>query len=220
MIVHPNFDCFCKPGNRIVGIQLSCGDEAMVIEAGKRLKTVIVKKESIDHAGAFLQQLPEKPKENLSLREAINQLRDQLKAALIKGYSYEDLAKMLTGKGIDISPSTLKNYVPSGKRQAAKELAMATAPKTRRKKIDAETLIAEEPVAPTVPIEDDEEPAELAPAKPVRGRGRSAAKTKTESVSQSTPDVATTTKRTRTRRASTPQTSARSTASKGRRKTS
>jgi hypothetical protein len=220
MIVHPNFDCFCKPGNRIVVIQLSCGDEAMVIEAGKRLKTVIVKKESIDHAGAFLQQLPEKPKENLSLREAINQLRDQLKAALIKGYSYEDLAKMLTGKGIDISPSTLKNYVPSGKRQAAKEQAMAAAPKTRRKRIGADTLVSEETAAPVAPVEDDEETAELPPAKPARGRGRStAAKTKTDSVSQSTPEVATTTRQTRTRRTSTPQPSPR-TAGKGRRKTS
>lgn len=88
---------------------------------GKRPKTSIVSQESVEQAGAFLAELPEKPKENLSLREAVTQLQDQIKAALAKGYSYDDVANILRDRGIDISASTLKNYVPAGKRQATKE---------------------------------------------------------------------------------------------------
>ncbi|MBD2090842.1 hypothetical protein H6F67_13380 [Microcoleus sp. FACHB-1515] len=93
----------------------------MMSATGKRPKTSIVSQKSVEQAGAFLAELPEKPKEKLSLREAITQIQDQIKAALAKGYSYEDIAKILGDRGIDISASTLKNYVPAGKRQATKE---------------------------------------------------------------------------------------------------
>ncbi|MBW4518153.1 MAG: hypothetical protein KME16_00265 [Scytolyngbya sp. HA4215-MV1] len=234
---------FANQGIELLEYSLTCGDAAMVIEAGKRLKTVIVKKESIEYASTFLQQLPEKPKENLSLREAINQLRDQLKAALIKGYSYEDLAKMLTGKGIEISPSTLKNYVPSGKRQAAKEQAAAVPTKSRRTKktegdtsasgqadLDLGTPIAEIDIAAPTPAVDTAEPAEPEPPKPARGRGKaatasnSAAKTKAESNAKAAPEAAPVTRQTRSRRSSVSKpaakTNARSTATRTRKKTS
>lgn len=93
----------------------------MMSATGKRPKTSIVSQELVEQAGAFLAELPEKPKEKLSLREAITQIQDQIKAALAKGYSYEDIAKILGDRGIDISASTLKNYVPAGRRQATKE---------------------------------------------------------------------------------------------------
>ncbi|NEQ28918.1 MAG: hypothetical protein F6K28_60225 [Microcoleus sp. SIO2G3] len=93
----------------------------MMSATGKRPKTSSVSQKSVEQAGAFLAELPEKPKENLSLREAVAQLQDQIKAALAKGYSYEDVAQILGDRGIDISASTLKNYVPAGKRQATKD---------------------------------------------------------------------------------------------------
>ncbi|MBM0743060.1 hypothetical protein JOY44_15840 [Phormidium sp. CLA17] len=104
----------------------------MVEVAEKRSKTVAVKQASIGNTSAFLQSLPEKPKEDLSLREAIDQLREPLRAALSRGYTYFELAEMLTEKGIKISAFTLKNYVPSGKRRANKEKEAAAKVGTRR----------------------------------------------------------------------------------------
>jgi len=89
----------------------------MEVATRKRPRTVIVSREVVDAAGTFLSQLPDKPKQEMSLREAINQMRDSIQVALVKGYTYYDLAAMLADKGIAISPATLKNYVPSGKRQ-------------------------------------------------------------------------------------------------------
>ncbi|MDJ0648100.1 MAG: hypothetical protein QNJ60_05280 [Xenococcaceae cyanobacterium MO_188.B19] len=58
-----------------------------------------------------LGQLKEKPKEELTLRESIYFLRDKIKSALKKGYSYQDLSGILEEQGILISASTLKQYL-------------------------------------------------------------------------------------------------------------
>lgn len=86
----------------------------------KRTRATIVSPEAVEQATILLEELPEKPRENLSLREAVKQMQDSLKAALAKGYSYEELAQMLAKQGIQISAFTLKNYVPSGKRSITK----------------------------------------------------------------------------------------------------
>ncbi|MBW4635420.1 MAG: hypothetical protein KME30_27060 [Iphinoe sp. HA4291-MV1] len=58
-----------------------------------------------------LEQLEEKPKEELSLRESIYFLRDKLHSALKKGYSYQDLSALLEQQGILVSAATLKQYL-------------------------------------------------------------------------------------------------------------
>ncbi|VEP12906.1 conserved hypothetical protein [Hyella patelloides LEGE 07179] len=58
-----------------------------------------------------LGQLKEKPKSELTLRESIYFLRDKLKSALKKGYSYQDLSSILEEQEILISASTLKQYL-------------------------------------------------------------------------------------------------------------
>ena len=58
-----------------------------------------------------LGQLKEKPKSELTLRESIYFLRDKLKSALKKGYSYQDLSEILEEQDILISASTLKQYL-------------------------------------------------------------------------------------------------------------
>jgi hypothetical protein len=105
----------------------------MAVVTNRRPRTTLVKKADVDHVGQFLQELPEKPKEDLSLREAVSDLRTFIQAALAKGYTYDELATILSAKGIEISPSTLKNYVPSGKRQASRE--KQTVPKIKAKRI-------------------------------------------------------------------------------------
>jgi hypothetical protein len=97
----------------------------------KVIRATIVKPETIEHTKTALQALPEKPKEGLSLREAVNRLQEPLRAALNRGYNYEDLAKMLTDRGIKISTATLKNYVPSGKRSGFQTKPRATKPSNK-----------------------------------------------------------------------------------------
>lgn len=104
-----------------------------------------VTQQSIEQASTALAQLPEKPKTNWSLREAINQLQGTISTALQRGYSYQEVAEMLGEQGIRISPASLKSYLAAGSRDAGE------APKRRRaaaKKTSAEK-VATLPEAPT-----------------------------------------------------------------------
>ncbi|MBL1179399.1 hypothetical protein [Pantanalinema sp. GBBB05] len=94
-----------------------------------------VKQAAIDDAQLALQALPDKPKEKLSLKEAVEKLKAPLQAALAKGYSYQELAMMLKENDIVISAATLKNYVPVGKR-AAKNQVTSTKPRRGAKKAE------------------------------------------------------------------------------------
>ncbi len=134
----------------------------MSLAPRKRTRATTVSPEAVEQAASFLEELPDKPKEDLSLREAVGQMQDSLKAALAKGYSYEELAQMLGNQGIQISAFTLKNYVPSGKRSITKG-------KPRKsKKDDAEA---------TGEVIDLKLPTEApAEAQPTRGRRASSAK--------------------------------------------
>lgn len=117
----------------------------MAAATSKRLKTASVKHASLEQTGAFLQALPEKPKEELSLKEAIAQLQDPIRAALAKGYSYQELAAMLAETGIHISAFTLKNYVPSGKRRSNKEQSAAKTTSRPGRKANAELATEADP---------------------------------------------------------------------------
>ncbi|MBD2461315.1 hypothetical protein H6G89_09675 [Oscillatoria sp. FACHB-1407] len=95
----------------------------------KKRSSVTVSKTSIDQATQTLQSLPEKPKQGWSLREAIDQMNDVISAAISKGYSYEELVELLRGQGIEISVSSLKNYLTRSKRESS---AAAPAKATRK----------------------------------------------------------------------------------------
>lgn len=160
---------------------------------GKRTAAA-VKQASIEGTSAFLESLPDKPKEDLSLREAIDQMRDSVRSALSKGYTYQELAAMLTEKGIKISAFTLKNYVPSGRRRSAKEQApeKTTTRRTRKAKEESpeETAVdvADESRDESTSAKNESNgavskpEAEKTPAKSTRGQG-AAAKSKASSES-------------------------------------
>jgi hypothetical protein len=116
----------------------------MATKTGGGPRIVNVKHASVDQARSFLETLPEKEKENFSLREAVDKLRDQIQAVLAKGYSYQELSAMLSDKGIKISAATLKNYVPSGRRQAKnKDGSIRLKSKRTRKDQPDEAAIAQ-----------------------------------------------------------------------------
>lgn len=174
----------------------------------KRSKTMSVRKTSVDQASTFLQNLPEKIKENVSLREAVDRLQEPIKAALAKGYSYDDLSMMLSDKGVEISASTLKNYVPSGKRQTAKEQTPAAKPRTRRIR-NQDGILASRPTKPvadqTVPESKALPEADIAPAKSTRRQTRSTTAAKETAGTKKTSAVKTGARSTRAKSTISPQ---------------
>jgi hypothetical protein len=141
-----------------------------MVVATRRSKSVTIQPKIVTTASSFLEELPAKPKENFSLREAVDQLRDPLKTALGKGYSYQDLALMLRDQGIEISASTLKNYVPSGKRQASKAKAAGVKSTPSSKKSTAAKT--SETMSKIASAEDDMPSTNGAIAETPKPRGR------------------------------------------------
>jgi len=92
----------------------------------------LVSKAAISQASSTLMDLPDKPKEIWSLREAINALQDQIILALDRGYDYPEISTMLTQQGVEISSSTLKYYLSgvrrgkNGKRRIVGKLTETT----------------------------------------------------------------------------------------------
>ena len=87
-----------------------------------------------------LGQLKEKPKSELNLRESIYYLRDKLKSALKKGYSYQDLSEILAEQDILISAATLKQYLAEINKQSAarkKRIKSKQSQKSKSSSIDS-----------------------------------------------------------------------------------
>jgi hypothetical protein len=144
LTIHKKVASNSKYSHRIVEYNSITWGEKMATATSKRPKSASVKHASLEQTGAFLQALPEKPKEELSLKEAISQLQVPLRAALAKGYSYQELAAMLAQKGINISAFTLKNYVPSGKRSGNKTQSVANTTSRPGRKPAAQKAAAEQ----------------------------------------------------------------------------
>lgn len=58
-----------------------------------------------------LEQLKEKPQSEFNLRQSIYYLKDELKSALKKGYSYQDLSDILAEQEILVSAATLRQHL-------------------------------------------------------------------------------------------------------------
>lgn len=182
---------------------------AMISTSRRSPNATLVTKMAIDEASEALQGLPEKTKEKLSLREAVDVLRDHITAALDKGYSYEDIAVMLAKQGVSIAPSSLKHYLARSNRQ----LKQATGTQTRRKRatpkaseLESDDLPDDD--LPDVDMDMDEMDMAEPEAEPAPKRGRrpgsaSAAKTTTRSTASRTTPVDTTGTRKRRGKAST-----------------
>ncbi len=77
----------------------------------------------VDKLSATLEKLDSLEKKQpleLTLRESIYLLRDKLRGALKKGYSYQDLSEILEQQGILVSAATLKQYLTESNKEAAK----------------------------------------------------------------------------------------------------
>ncbi len=56
-----------------------------------------------------------KPKQGMTLREAISKFKPTITKALKRGYTYEEVAFILTEEGISIKGATLKQYLAESK---------------------------------------------------------------------------------------------------------
>lgn len=140
----------------------------MVATKRRSPTSTLVSKDSIAGASTALQDLPEKPKEIWSLREAISLLKDQIVAALDRGYTYTEVSQMLSSKGVEISPSTLKYYLSS----ARKEEGNGAKPRRRRRTI---SMTAEALQNGSAALESTE--AEASEEQPKRTESKAATKT-------------------------------------------
>lgn len=134
----------------------------------------------LSQVSSTLESLPEKPKEFWSLRETIAQLQEPITVALDRGYSYEEIAKILADHDIAISVFSLKRYLSMSRTQANAGSGRGQGrrkPRGSRKATEADST-PEPEVAPV------ETPAE--PAAKKRGGGRAKAEPTTAAKAKST----------------------------------
>lgn len=108
----------------------------------RRISAASVSQAALEQAASALRALPEKPKEVWSLREAVISLQSSILDALNKGYGYEEVAKMLTNQGVEISASSLKSYLSSAKRQQNNPTERTRRSSRTAKSVEADKLKA------------------------------------------------------------------------------
>lgn len=137
--------------------------------------STLVSKNAISQASTSLQDLPEKPKEIWSLREAINLLKDQITVALDRGYSYTEVSQMLSKTGVEISPSTLKYYLSSARKDDG---GGKTKTRRRRRTLNLPAEALQNGMSDAAMEKEPEAKAEApeAPAKTPAKRGKAAPK--------------------------------------------
>jgi hypothetical protein len=205
-----------------------------MVRAKRLPASVSVSKSALENATSTLQGLPEKPKENWSLREAVSVLQESISAALGKGYSYEEVAKMLSERNVEISASSLKSYLSAAKRQ--KGTAASKGRKTGQRPTESQgsevSLNGSTPAAATLnnsklvlnqlEIVPDLSEVELPAKQPTRRKTKAAAPQPTAPTARKTAAKAKTTAQTTTKTApktvSKTKTTPKSTSSRGRKK--
>ncbi len=166
----------------------------MISTTRRSPNATLVSKDAVNQASQILQELPEKPKEQLSLREVVDALRGHITAALDKGYSYEDITAMLAAQGVVIAPSSLKHYLARSNRQAKAKGSVSSGRRSTETtgKVEAlETLEAEvgseldAMATEAEPTQNGQSNGQSAEAAPKRGRRPSSQKAETKTTRSS-----------------------------------
>ncbi len=104
--------------------------------ASRAANTKLIKKSIIEENRSKLLNAPVKEREAFSTSEAIQQMSDEISKVLNRGYSYDEVASMLSTGGIDIKGTTLRQYMTAVKRGNSKN-------KPRKKKIDSKKVVSD-----------------------------------------------------------------------------
>ena len=89
--------------------------------AQKRTKRTMISRSLADRLSQKLEQLPEKKKTELTPKELIFEKSEQLDSALAKGYDYDDLVALLKEDGIQLSKTTLRQYLSEARKHRANQ---------------------------------------------------------------------------------------------------
>jgi hypothetical protein len=103
-----------------------------------------ISKNSIEQVSLSLQDLPEKPKDSYSLREAIAMMHASITSALARGYKHEEISKLLANEGIKITASSLRRYLSITKPKGEGKVKAKRQPRTP-KAVAATTATAPAP---------------------------------------------------------------------------
>jgi hypothetical protein len=136
----------------------------MILTKRRAPTSVTVPKTIVEQATVTLRDLPDKPKEELSLKEAMERMHDYITAALTKGYSLEEVADLLSNEGVDINVPSLKYYVSRINRQ--KNAATKPGTKKPRRKKEAIASSTQWDEVETAPTDTEVEPG-MAPSQPI-----------------------------------------------------
>ena len=79
--------------------------------AQKKTKRTTITRSIADQFSQKLEQLPDKKKAELTPKELVFENSQQLDSALERGYDYDDLVAMLKSDGIQLSKTTLRQYL-------------------------------------------------------------------------------------------------------------
>jgi hypothetical protein len=123
--------------------------------------TATISKTAIEQVGLKLKDLPEKPKENLSLREAILELHDSITTALNRGYSYDEVVKHLATQGVSITVASLKRYLAAARKEVAEQprRTRRTSTRTRKTQLEKQAEALSMAASPANPLNGSEAPA-------------------------------------------------------------
>lgn len=121
------------------------------------VRSKFVHRSDVEQAEFLLKELPKKEKEHLSVAEALANMSSLIKDCLAKGYSYEDLATLLSDKfGAKLSVASLKRYAPPEPKRATRAKSAAApsgeAPPRRGRK--PKNAAANVVVLPTPAVDD------------------------------------------------------------------
>lgn len=146
----------------------------------------IVSKSALEQVGANLQELPEKPKDAWSLREAVALLQDAITIALNRGYSYDEIVEVLADNEINITASSLKRYLATARRDREDAAGTKRQPRKPRtpKALSVKQPAAKETSSPP-PATAKAAPPEPEPLPPARTALKPAAKAKAGALTSS-----------------------------------
>jgi hypothetical protein len=169
-----------------------------------------VSQSAIETTRSTLNELETKPKENLSLREAIGELHESITDALNRGYSYEEVVEILATQGVTITVASLKRYLAAARKEVSDKPKRTRRTSNRSRKTQPEKQSELSSTASPGEASPDEAEVASEVAEPTRKRRttsraknsstttsstRSAAKTKTAAKAKPTSRSKTTTSR-------------------------
>ena len=69
-----------------------------------------------------LEALPERERRKVSTREAIEEMAETISASLAKGYTQQEIAQLLTDRGMRVAPNTLRAYLRNRRSKGKRKL--------------------------------------------------------------------------------------------------